>query len=148
MLSVAIDEDVAVVDDGETLFHVKAHWAKNGGRYGPESLATVRIGSMGMELQLEDIEKTSASSPTNVSTWGGSGGGGRRKKSWGGQSSASATCGGDACAQLRFWGYTDFFKWTLAELPEGNTGLTIQCFADDKFMEREVLSWRLSLVCL
>ncbi|CAN0478765.1 unnamed protein product, partial [Ectocarpus sp. 12 AP-2014] len=51
MISVAVDEDVAVVDDGEIMFEVKAHWARHGGEYGPENAGTVHLGSMGMELR-------------------------------------------------------------------------------------------------
>ncbi|CAN0537873.1 unnamed protein product, partial [Ectocarpus sp. 8 AP-2014] len=52
MISVAVDEDVAVVDDGEIMFEVKAHWARHGGEYGPENAGTVHLGSMGMELRI------------------------------------------------------------------------------------------------
>lgn len=130
MISVAVDEDVAVVDDAEALFHVKAHWSANGDRYGPETIATAHIGSMGMELKLECVDSALVGSNT---MWGR--GGGRTGKREGGWRSATCDAADD---RLRFWSFTDFYKWTVVDLQKGNLGLALQCFVDDQFTEKEV----------
>lgn len=131
MLSVAIDEDVAVVDDGEALFHVKAHWSINGSQYGPENSATVHLGCMGMELRL--------GSSDSITTLGGFVQ--SRRHSGGGEGGASSMISG----KKKFWSFTDFYKWTLVALQEGMPGLAIECFTDDKFDKKEV---RWSLACV
>lgn len=122
MISVAVDEDVAVVDDGEILFEVRAHWGgKQRGQYGPENPGTVHIGSMGMELRFGFSETTS----TSLAALGGH----PRKRT-----SYSASDAND----VTFWSFTDFYKWTVVLLSDGVQGLAVQCFTDDQFEEKEV----------
>lgn len=130
MISVAIDEDVAVVDDGETQFNVKAHWSPHGGKYGPENAATVHLGSMGMVLRLAslDLTPTKAGFAQTMRIWGSSDRGG-----------ALMNCNSN---RVRFWSFTDFYKWTIVSLQEGIPGLAIQCFTDDEFDTREVCFFR------
>ena len=126
MISVAIDEDVAVVDDGEILFHVKAYWSALGEEYGPESTGTVHLGSMGMELRVGSSDLTAIPSPGYTKTCAGS---------------ASAVGRGSG---TRFWSFTDFYKWTLVLMEETSPGLAVQCFTDDRFETKEVSMYRTS----
>lgn len=121
MISVAVDEDVAVVHDGEILFEVKAHWALDGGEYGPENAGTVHLGSMGMELRFGHSEAVASSLAALA--------GHPRKRT-----SASASYANN----MRFWSFTDFYKWTIVLLQDGLPALAVQCFTDDKFETREV----------
>lgn len=121
MISVAVDEDVAVVHDGEIPFEVKAHWASPGGAYGPENAGTVHLGSMGMELRFGYSEAAAASLAALA--------GHPRKRT---SSSASYA------TNMRFWSFTDFYKWTIVSLQDGARGLAVQCFVDDEFETREV----------
>lgn len=121
MISVAVDEDVAVVHDGEILFEVKAHWALDGGEYGPENAGTVHLGSMGMELRFGHSEAVATSLAALA---------GHPKK----RTAASANYAND----LRFWSFTDFYKWTIVLLQDGVPALAVQCFTDDNFKEKEV----------
>lgn len=125
MLSVAVDEDVAVVDDGEALFQVKAHWADDGERYGPNYSGTVHLGSMGMQLELGCQE-----SPSSLI------GLVQPKRFWGSRDGKACAMGHGA--KTRFWSFTDFYKWTIVSLHDGTPGLAIQCFTDDEFETREV----------
>lgn len=121
MISVAVDEDVAVVHDGEISFEVKAHWTKSGGSFGPENAGTVHLGSMGMELRFGYSEAAAASLATLSAN---------PKK----RASASA----NYATNVRFWSFTDFYKWTIVSLHDGARGLAVQCFTDDEFETREV----------
>lgn len=123
MISVAVDEDVAVAHDGEIVFEVKAHWAVEKGEYGPENAGTVHLGSMGMELRF-GLSEAMANSLAALA--------GSPKK----RMSASASYAND----MRFWSFTDFYKWTIVLLQDGIPALAIQCFTDDKFETREVRS--------
>ena len=129
MLSMAIDEDVAIVDDGEAFYHVKVQWSPDGKQYGPERPATVHVGSMGMELRWGWSDATS---PTGY------------------VQPMRASDGSDGGARLmpagmkKFWSFTDFYKWTLVVLHDGSSGLAIQCFTDGEFATREV---RVSSIC-
>ncbi|CAM9893062.1 unnamed protein product [Ectocarpus fasciculatus] len=120
MISVAVDEDVAVVDDGEIMFEVKAHWARHGGEYGPENAGTVHLGSMGMELRFGFSEAAATSLAALAA---------HPKKR--GSSSASYA------DNVRFWSFTDFYKWTIVLLQDGTRALAVQCFTDDEFKKRE-----------
>ncbi|CAM9319692.1 unnamed protein product [Scytosiphon promiscuus] len=121
MISVAVDEDVAVVDDGEILFGVKAHWGgKQCGQYGPETPGTVHIGSMGMELRFGSSEAASGSLASLA--------GHSRTRSSGSASRAT---------DVTFWSFTDFYKWTVVLLSDGIQGLAVQCFTDDEFATKE-----------
>ncbi|CBN78911.1 Pleckstrin homology domain [Ectocarpus siliculosus] len=120
MISVAVDEDVAVVDDGEIMFEVKAHWARHGGEYGPENAGTVHLGSMGMELRFGFSEAAATSLAALAA---------HPKKR--GSSSASYA------DNVRFWSFTDFYKWTIVLLQDGTRALAVQCFIDDQFKKRE-----------
>eukprot|EP00903_Cladosiphon_okamuranus_P010687 g10100.t1 len=122
MLSVAVDEDVAVVHDGEILFEVKAHWAQDGVEYGPENAGTVHLGSMGMELRYGYSEAVSSSLAALA--------GHPRKRS-----AASANYANN----MRFWSFTDFYKWTIVLLQDGLPALAVQCFTDDLFKNKENL---------
>lgn len=121
MLSLAVDEDVAIVDDREVLFHVKVQWSPDGNQYGPECPATVHLGSMGMELKWGFPESTS---PLAGYT--------------------PPMCEGTnrfpmmAAGKTKFWSFTDFYKWTLVVLHYGIPGLAIQCFTNEEFVKREV----------
>lgn len=121
MISVAVDEDVAVVHDGEILFEVKAHWAVDGGEYGPENAGTVHLGSMGMELRFGYSEAVASSLAALA--------GHPKKRTSAGASYANNT---------RFWSFTDFYKWTIVLLNDGLPALAVQCFTDDKFEQKEV----------
>lgn len=121
MISVAVDEDVAVVHDGEIPFEVKAHWTNAGGSYGPENAGTVHLGSMGMELRFGYSEAAAASLAALSA---------HPKK----RASASA----NYATNVRFWSFTDFYKWTIVSLHDGARGLAVQCFTDDEFETREV----------
>ncbi|CAM9311695.1 unnamed protein product [Ectocarpus sp. 12 AP-2014] len=120
MISVAVDEDVAVVDDGEIMFEVKTHWARHGGEYGPENAGTVHLGSMGMELRFGFSEAAATSLAALAA---------HPKKR--GSSSASYA------DNVRFWSFTDFYKWTIVLLQDGSRALAVQCFIDDQFKKRE-----------
>lgn len=125
MISVAIDEDVAVVDDSQALFNVKARWAPSPGRYGPEAMATASLGSRGVELSFDVGETLLGVTMTQKAfSWGVAG--------------DEATGAGDRGGRVRFWPYTDFFKWALVNMSDGSLGLAIQCFCDDQFTRREV----------
>lgn len=121
MISVAVDEDVAVVHDGEILFEVKAHWALDGGEYGPENAGTVHLGSMGMELRFGHSEAVATSLAALAA---------HPKK----RTAASANYANN----VRFWSFTDFYKWTIVLLQDGIPALAVQCFTDDRFKNKEV----------
>lgn len=121
MLSVAVDEDVAVVHDGEVLFEVKAHWALDGGEYGPENAGTLHLASMGMELRFGYSEAVASSLAALA---------GQPKK----RTAASASYANN----MRFWSFTDFYKWTIVLLQDGVPALAVQCFTDHDFKDKEV----------
>lgn len=121
MISVAVDEDVAVVHDGEISFEVKAHWTRPGGSYGPENAGTVHLGSMGMELRFGFSEAAAASLAALT-----------------GQPKKRASSSASYATNVRFWSFTDFYKWTIVSLHDGARGLAVQCFTDDEFETREV----------
>lgn len=121
MISVAVDEDVAVVHDGEITFEVKAYWALDGGEYGPENAGTVHLGSMGMELRFGYSEAVASSLAALA---------GRPKK----RTAASASYANNT----KFWSFTDFYKWTIVLLQDGVPALAMQCFVDDEFKKKEV----------
>lgn len=121
MISVAVDEDVAVVHDGEISFEVKAHWTNPGGSYGPENAGTVHLGSMGMELRFGHSEAAAASLAALSA---------HPKK----RASSSASY----ATNMRFWSFTDFYKWTIVSLHDGARGLAVQCFTNEEFKTREV----------
>ncbi|CAM9197034.1 unnamed protein product, partial [Discosporangium mesarthrocarpum] len=102
MISRAVDEDVAVVTDDEAVFSITVHRGLEEGRYGFEGLATAHVGSMGMRLLFE-----AGDSPA-VGLW-------TRQASL-----------DDSKEGTRFWGYTDFFKWTIVELSDGRLGLAVK----------------------
>lgn len=121
MISVAIDEDVAVVDDGEILYGVRANWSGHRGECGPESPGTVHLGSMGMELRMGSSDSKAMPSPGHAKT--------------GVCSSSYAISRGSG---TRFWSFTDFYKWTIVLLHDTYPGLAVQCFTDDQFKTKEV----------
>ena len=122
MISVAIDEDVAVVDDGEILFCVRANWSGHGGESGPESPATVHLGSMGMELRMGSSDSKAIPGPGHAKT-----------------GACAASYAISRGSGTRFWSFTDFYKWTLVLLHDTFPGLAVQCFTDDKFKTKEVI---------
>ncbi len=121
MISVAVDEDVAVVHDGEITFEVKAHWSEDGGKYGPEIPGTVHLGSMGMELRFGFTEAAASSLAALAA---------HPKK--------RASSAANYANNVRFWSFTDFYKWTIVLLDDGRSALAVQCFTDDQFEAREV----------
>lgn len=125
MLSVAIDEDVAVTDDGQTTFGVRARWAPISGLFGSETAATAILGSRGMELRFDSVDPALLIAKCPAATIRG------------GIDSEEVVISEDGC-RSKFWSYTDFFKWTIMKLKDGTKGLVIQCFRDDQFMAQEV----------